>query len=136
MSTGLVVVCLGLAGTLAAAAHGAGLSRATTAPQAVRLDPVIISNRGMRLAFTQLQRGGLVVFKVHNGSARPERFVIIPKSLGTGGAQGGSGGYRTKLLQPGQLQSFEMEFQLRGVFKLAVVDGKGNERHKGKFVVT
>jgi hypothetical protein len=113
----------------------AALAQGTTEPQTVRLDPVVIGNGMIRLAFTQLQRGGLVVFKVRNSSSHPVRFLIKPVTIGFGPAQGAYG-FKTKLLKPGQLASFQVEFQLRGVFKYASIDRKGKTQVNGKFVVT
>jgi hypothetical protein len=122
------VLVLGLLGT-------ANLAQGTTAPQAVRLDPVVIGNGKIRLAFTQLQRGGLVVFKVRNSSLHPVKFVIRPVTIGNGPNQGAFG-FKTKLLRPGQLATFEVEFQLRGIFSYASLDGTGKTQAKGKFLVT
>jgi hypothetical protein len=113
----------------AAAAYG------TTAPQVVRLDPVVIGNGKIQLAFTQLQRGAVVIFKVRNSSSQPVRFEIRPLTIGLGPAQGGFG-FKTKLLRPGQLAHFEVEFQLRGIFKYESLNSQGKTQVNGKFYVT
>jgi len=129
----LAVFVLALLGT-AADAVGAPTSMSTTAPQAVRLDSVVLGNKGIRLAFTEIQRGDLVVFKVHNASASSERFVILPVTVGLGPSQSGTG-FRTKLLKPGELVSFEVEFQTRETFQYSVVNSKGKKQANGKFLV-
>jgi hypothetical protein len=131
----VLIALTGVAGSIGTA-RAASLSLNTTAPQSVRLDSVIIRPGGIKLAFTRIQRGGLVVFKVHNATRIPARFVMVPRYLGGGGAQGGSGGYQTKLLKPGELASFQIEFQLRGKFKFAAVDRHGKQHLKGTFLVT
>jgi hypothetical protein len=106
----------------------------TTAPQAIRLDSVVLANGTIRLAFTQIPRGDVVVFKVHNGSTRRARFLIVPKTTASDPGQGGSG-FRTQLLAPGDFASFQVEFSNRGVFEYSVVDGTGKTRATGRFLV-
>ena len=118
------------------AAQGAELARATTAPQGVRLDSVVLGPKTIKLTFTQLPRGALVVFKVHNASGHPAGFIIRPGTLEPSPAQGGTGGFRTKVLPPGGFASFQIEFQLRGSFTFAAFDKAGKERLNGKFLVT
>lgn len=106
----------------------------TTAPQAIRIDSVVLTDKAIVLAFTQIPRGDVVVFKVHNGSSRRARFLVVPKTVMSDPGQGGSG-LQTKLLAPGGFASFEIEFSSRGVFEYAVVDRTGKTRGKGRFLV-
>jgi len=120
---------------LAPAALGATSVVQTTEPQAVRLDTVVLGKSSIRLGFTAIQRGGLVVFKVHNASTQKERFVIAPATVGIGPAQGGSG-FRTKLMKPGEFTSFQIEFQTRQTFRYSSVDSAGKRQSAGQFMVT
>jgi hypothetical protein len=106
----------------------------TTAPQATFFDRVILTNKGITLGFKTIQRGDLVVFKVHNGSSRRERFVLKP-GVNLGAAQGGSG-FQTKLLKPGELATFQVEFSNRGTFRYYAEDGAGKSTSPGKFLIT
>ncbi len=112
----------------------ATVAQGTTEPQSVRLDPIVIGNGKIQLAFTQLPRGDLVIFKVRNSSSHPVRFLIKPSTIENGTVEGAYG-FKTKLLSPGELENFQVLFQLRGVFKYKSVDGKGKTQASGKFVV-
>jgi len=134
VAAGSAAVVLALLGSVTSAT-GEVQSASTTAPQAVRLDSVVVGKNKVALAFTEIPRGDVVLFKVHNASGRPVRFLIVPRTTTSDPGQGGSG-FKTKLLKPGELASFVVQFSSRGAFRYSVRDTRGKERVQGRFVVT
>jgi hypothetical protein len=132
-ASALVAVALALLGTATVASGGVRSTR-TTAPQAIRLDSVVLGDKQITFAFTRVPRGDVVVFKVHNGSSHRARFLIVPRTVLSDPGQGGSG-FKTKLLEPGALTSFQVLFSSRGSFDYRLVDGAGKIRVKGRFFV-
>lgn len=126
----LVLSAVALAGLVVSVS-----ARATTTPQLVRIDSVVLTPKGgISLAFTSVPRGGVVIFKVHNASTEPRRFVLVP-GINRDPGQGGSG-FQTKLLKHGQLTTFQLEFDLRGVYRYLVKDSNGRAKASGRFRVT
>ena len=134
VAAGVAAVTFVLLGSVTSAT-GQVQSANTTAPQAVRLDTVVVGENRVALAFTEIPRGDVVVFKVHNASRGPVRFLMVPRTTSSDPGQGGSG-FRTKLLKPGELASMVVQFSSRGAFRYSVRDTRGKERVRGKFLVT